>query len=92
MPRKLLSAGSVLLLGMLWTSCAADTHENATTYEITIPADNDRVAIVTASLTPADREFYMYPGANQLPISISSKSFAVACQIFKSLRASFMKS
>ena len=67
MPGKLFTAGWVLLLGMLSSSYAADTLENATIYEITIPADNHRVAIVTASLTPADRGFHMFPGANQLP-------------------------
>ncbi|MEJ2129761.1 MAG: hypothetical protein P8X81_13090 [Woeseiaceae bacterium] len=36
-------------------------------YEITIPADNHRVALVTATLTPDDPLFYMFPGANQLP-------------------------
>ena len=52
---------------MLTTNCAADSLGTATSYEIAIPADDHRVAIVTASLTPADREFYMFPGANQLP-------------------------
>lgn len=67
MPRKLFAAGWVLLLGMLSICSAADTLKNATIYEITVPADNHRVAIVTASLTPADREFHMLPGADQLP-------------------------
>ena len=67
MPGRLFTIGSALLLAMLSTSCAADSSASATSYEITIPADNHRIAIVTASLTPADREFYMFPGANQLP-------------------------
>ena len=67
MPGKRPTSGWVLLLGILSCSCAADKPNNATVYEIIIPADNSRVAIVTASLIPADREFYMYPGANQLP-------------------------
>lgn len=66
-PGKQFTIGSVLLLGMLSISRAADSLESATIYEITIPADNHRVALVTASLTPADREFRMFPGANQLP-------------------------
>ena len=67
MQSKLFTIGSALLLGMLFISSAADSLEDATVYEITIPADDHRVAIVTASLTPADREFHMFPGANQLP-------------------------
>jgi predicted metalloprotease with PDZ domain len=67
MPGKLFTTGWALLLGMLSISCAADTFENGTIYKVTIPVDNPRVAIVTASLTSADREFYMFPGANQLP-------------------------
>jgi predicted metalloprotease with PDZ domain len=66
-PGKLFVFGSALLLGMLHINCAADSLESATTYEITIPADDHRVAIVTASLVPTDREFRMFPGANQLP-------------------------
>jgi predicted metalloprotease with PDZ domain len=41
-------------------------------YEITIPADGHRVAIVRVSLTPDGREFYMFPGANQLPMRWST--------------------
>lgn len=67
MPGKLFTIGSILLLGMHSVNCVADPPGSATTYEITIPANDHRVAIVTASLTPADREFYMFPGANQLP-------------------------
>ena len=66
-PGKLFVFGSALLLGMLHINCAANSLESATTYEITIPADDHRVAIVTASLVPTDREFHMFPGANQLP-------------------------
>jgi predicted metalloprotease with PDZ domain len=67
MPRKLLTTRWVLVLGVLLIGCEADACKNTTIYEITIPADNHRVAIVTASLTPADREFHMFPGAHQLP-------------------------
>lgn len=67
MPGKLFTIGTAFLLGMLSISGAASTLENPTSYEISIPADDHRVAIVTASLTPVGREFYMFPGANQLP-------------------------
>jgi predicted metalloprotease with PDZ domain len=67
MPGKPFVTAWVLLLGLLSISCAADALENATIYEISIPADDHRVAIVTASLAPTDREFYMLPGADQLP-------------------------
>ena len=42
------------------------TGSQAAHYDITIPADNHRVAVVTATLTPDDAVFYMFPGANQL--------------------------
>ena len=64
---KLFVVGTALLLGMLHADCAADPLASTTRYEITIPADDHRVAIVTASLVPTDREFHMFPGANQLP-------------------------
>lgn len=67
MPGKLMTLGTALLLGMLPFKSAADSLDNATVYEISIPADNHRVANVTASLTPAGQEFYMFPGAQQLP-------------------------
>ncbi len=67
MPERLFAAGWALLLALFSMSHAADTHENATIYEITIPGDDHRVAIVTASLTLADLDFHMFPGANQLP-------------------------
>ena len=66
-PGKLLTIASVLLLGSLSLSCEADSLGNATIYSITIPADDHRNAIVTASLVPVDPEFYMFPGADQLP-------------------------
>ena len=66
-PGKLFAFGTALLLGMLHINCAAAPPGNATNYAITIPADDHRVAIVTASLVPTDREFHMFPGANQLP-------------------------
>ncbi len=67
MPDKLMTLGTALLLGMLPFNSAADSLENAAIYEISIPADNHRVANVTATLTPAGQEFYMFPGAQQLP-------------------------
>ena len=67
MPGKLLTIGSALLITMLPLCCAAETLDDATSYEITIPADNHRVADVTVSLVPTDPVFYMFPGANQLP-------------------------
>ena len=44
----------------------------AARYEVTIPADDHRVALVRASLIPDDRVFYMFPGANQLPMRWST--------------------
>jgi len=67
MPGRLFAIGSTLLFGMLAVDGAAGASGNATTYEITIPADDHRIAVVTASLIPTGREFYMFPGANQLP-------------------------
>ena len=67
MPGMKFVFGSALLLGMLHINCAAEPLGNATNYEITIPADDHRVAFVTASLVPTDTEFHMFPGANQLP-------------------------
>lgn len=67
MPGRLFTIGSVLILAMHSTNCAAESLADATSYEITIPADDHRIAIVKATLTPAGREFYMFPGANQLP-------------------------
>ena len=67
MPGKLLTIGSALLITMLPLCCAADALDNTTSYEITIPADNHRVADVTASFVPSDPVFYMFAGANQLP-------------------------
>jgi predicted metalloprotease with PDZ domain len=60
-------------------SHAADRADTAVHYEITIPADDHRVAFVRASLTPDDRVFYMFPGANQLPMRWSTfvSDFAV---------------
>ncbi|MBT8068243.1 MAG: hypothetical protein KJO09_13455 [Gammaproteobacteria bacterium] len=46
---------------------ASNDLDDAAYYEITIPADDHRVAFVSASLTPNEREFYMFPGANQFP-------------------------
>ena len=56
-----------MLLGMFSYSCKAGSPDSATSYEIRIPADDHRVAVVTASLVPTDTAFYMFPGANQLP-------------------------
>ena len=46
---------------------AAGEPENASSYKITIPQDNHKIAIVEASLVPIDSTFYMFHGANQLP-------------------------
>ena len=46
---------------------AAGEFETTANYEITIPQDNHQIAIVKASLRPVDKNFYMFPGANQLP-------------------------
>jgi predicted metalloprotease with PDZ domain len=51
---------------------ATDDAGSAVHYEITIPADDQRVALVRASLIPDDRVFYMFPGANQLPMRWST--------------------
>ena len=67
MPGRLFAFGAALLVGMLHINCAAAPLGNSTNYEISISADDHRVAIVTASLVPIDREFHMFPGANQLP-------------------------
>jgi predicted metalloprotease with PDZ domain len=45
----------------------AGTETKAAHYTITIPADDTRIAKVTARLMPDSPEFYMFPGANQLP-------------------------
>jgi predicted metalloprotease with PDZ domain len=41
--------------------------QEAAIYRITVPEDNHKVAIVTASFNAIDEEFYMFRGANQLP-------------------------
>ncbi len=46
---------------------AASELENSANYKITIPQDNHQIAIVEASLRPTNEQFYMFPGANQLP-------------------------
>ncbi|MDX1517344.1 MAG: hypothetical protein R3288_10915 [Woeseiaceae bacterium] len=59
--------GTVLLCGLWFCSGARSESVDETIYEITIPAENSRVAIVTASVLPVDLEFHMFPGADQLP-------------------------
>ena len=66
-PGKRLTIGSALLITMLPLCCVAEALDDATSYEITIPADNHRIALVSASLIPTDPVFDMFPGANQLP-------------------------
>ena len=41
--------------------------DSAAHYEITIPADDHRSALVRTSLIPDGPVFYMFPGANQFP-------------------------
>lgn len=45
----------------------AVTDAHTAHYTVTIPADDTRIAKVTATLTPDGTEFYMFHGANQLP-------------------------
>ncbi len=62
--------GVALLFGMTVPGCGGDPASVAigpTHYEITIPADDSRVAIVRATLVPDGRDFYMFWGAGQLP-------------------------
>lgn len=49
------------------SALAVNVPDTDTTYRITVPQGDHRVAIVTASLVPIDREFYMFPGAYQFP-------------------------
>jgi predicted metalloprotease with PDZ domain len=58
-----------LLLSLFVTglALAAGQPDNSTSYKITIPQDNHKIAIVTASIRPIDKTFYMFRGANQLP-------------------------
>jgi predicted metalloprotease with PDZ domain len=77
--RTRLSAICAVLLLITASACtevdsldAADDAGSAVHYEITIPADDQRVALVRASLIPDDRVFYMFPGANQLPMRWST--------------------
>ena len=57
----------------------AVAETQAAHYDITILADNHRVAHITATLTPDSPSFYMFPGANQLPARWSTfvSDFAV---------------
>lgn len=50
------------------TASAASAPGNTAYYEITIPEDDHRVALVTGSLVPDGDSFYMFPGADQLPM------------------------
>jgi len=63
-------AGSLSLLFTLFVTglaSAAGQSESSTSYKVTIPGDNHEIALVTASLIPVDKTFYMFRGANQLP-------------------------
>ncbi len=46
---------------------AAGQPENSSSYKITIPQDNHKIAIVEVSLIPIDKTLYMFRGANRLP-------------------------
>ena len=61
---KIFVIGAFLLFAI---SAAGFDAEDLSTYEITIPQDNHKVAMVKASLRPTDKKFYMFPGANQFP-------------------------
>jgi predicted metalloprotease with PDZ domain len=59
---------ALLFVTVAACSDAVATERDSTThYEITIPADDHRSAHVRVSLVPHDPEFYMFPGADQLP-------------------------
>ena len=55
------------LLTLAQISEASDQSKDASTYKVSIPEENHKIAIVEAWLLPTDRSFYMFPGANQLP-------------------------
>ena len=57
----------VLTLFVASFALAANELDDTSNYKITIPQDNHQIAIVTASLRPIDKTFYMFRGANQLP-------------------------
>lgn len=46
---------------------AAGGLADSANYKITIPQGNHQIAFVEASLRPTNKQFYMFPGANQLP-------------------------
>ena len=63
---------AILFIAMFTTQVAAresavSQFEKSANYTITIPQDHHQIAIVTASLRPTDKKFYMFPGANQFP-------------------------
>jgi hypothetical protein len=65
---KTLTKGSAAGMVLLFvTFRAGAVSADAAQYEVTIPADNHRIAIVKASLIPIDKDFYMFPGAGQFP-------------------------
>lgn len=57
----------VLTLFVASFALAANELDDTSNYKITVPQDNHQIAIVTASLRPIDKTFYMFRGANQLP-------------------------
>lgn len=63
------ATGAAPLLSKFATASkpAAGGLENSAIYKITIPKGNHQIAIVEASLRPTSEQFYMFPGANQLP-------------------------
>jgi len=65
--RLIRSLALLLPLFVTGLALAASQPENASSYKITIPGDNHKIALVTASLIPIDKTLYMFWGANQLP-------------------------
>ena len=58
---------AVVMAALLPLAATASKLDNSTHYEITIPADDHRSALVSTSLVPDGPVFYMFPGANQFP-------------------------
>jgi predicted metalloprotease with PDZ domain len=63
--RQLLALLLIILPGACWATDSAGSDNSH--YEITIPVDDHRIALVRASLLPDGQKFFMFPGANQLP-------------------------
>ena len=57
----------VLTLFTASFALAENEPDDTSTYKITIPQDDHQIAIVTATLRPIEKTFYMFRGANQLP-------------------------